>query len=76
MIFWHVEHFWTCFEVLYYWKQLQAVNSISASWCLFNEPVEIDELIKLANQSNYRVKGSLVIEAAWIKIVFIFENKK
>ena len=39
---------------------------------LFNEPIEIDKLIKLANQSN----GALVIEAAKITIILIFENKK
>ena len=27
-------------------------NNISANLCLFNKPTEIDELIKLANQSN------------------------
>ena len=27
-----------------------------------NEPIEMDELIKLVNQSNYQTKGALVIE--------------
>ena len=39
-------------EVLYNWQQLPSVNNISASWGSFNEPIEIDELIKLANQSS------------------------
>ena len=40
------------------------------------EPIEIDELIKLANQLNQQVKGALVIEAAKITIILIFKNKK
>ena len=52
-----------------------AVNNISTSRCLFNEPIEIDELIILANQSNYQIKGTLVIKAAKI-IIVIFENNK
>ena len=31
---------------------MQAVNNISASWFWFNEPIEIDKLIKSAKQSN------------------------
>ena len=42
-----------------------------------NEPIEIEKLIKLANQSNKQFKGALVIEAAKITtIILIFESKK
>ena len=41
-----------------------------------NEPIEIDELIKLANQSNQQVKSALVIRAAKTTIILIFGNKK
>ena len=42
---------------------------------MFNKPIEIDELITLANQSNYQVNGALTTEAAKITIILTFENK-
>ena len=42
---------------------------------MFNDSIEIDEVIKLANQSKSQVKGALVIEAEKIRIILIFENK-
>ena len=50
-------------------------NNSTASWCLFNEPIDIDELIKLANQSNQQVKGALVIDAAKIAIILFLKTK-
>ena len=65
-IFWHVEYFWTCLEVQLI--VIKAVNNISVSWCLFNEPIEIDELMKLANHSDQEAKGAICI--------YIFISKK
>ena len=36
----------------------------------------MDELIKLANQSNKQARGALVIEAANITTILIFHSKK
>ena len=58
-IFWHVEYFWTCLEVQLI--VIKAVNNISVSWCLFNEPIEIDELMKLVNHSDQEAKGAICI---------------
>ena len=47
---------WNIFEhVLRYFtndNNLQAFNNISLSYVYLNQPVKIDELIKLAKQSN------------------------
>ena len=42
---------------------------------MFNEPIEIDELIELSNQSNKQVKDGLVVEAAKITITLILKRK-
>ena len=41
-----------------------------------NEPIEIGELIKLTNQSNYQIKSTFVIERAKITTILIFESKR
>ena len=41
-----------------------------------NRPIEIAELIKLANQLNCPTEGALVIETAKITTIAIFESNK